>query len=200
MHSADGTRVQITPPLHHAILDEDGALYSSVTQSIENLGELLYVPLSTRTPISELGTPHSPMLVQRGPADVHRRRRARDRALFESGCALDLVGPPRPVHSHARPGAALCLGYGRAWTICRRQAGMVRDQPSRIRSDATREHILTPYACSRFLLVLIPAGPSAMLLVTVAELVDINQGAIAGYLTIAVRAALLHICTGCVSS
>ncbi|KAJ2985693.1 hypothetical protein NUW54_g10066 [Trametes sanguinea] len=39
-----------------------------------------------------------------------------------------------------------------------------------------------------FLLILMPAGPSAMLLVNVAELVDINQGAIAGYLTIAVGA------------
>ncbi|KAI0644668.1 auxin efflux carrier [Trametes meyenii] len=36
-----------------------------------------------------------------------------------------------------------------------------------------------------FLLVLIPAGPSAMLLVSVAELVDASQGAVAGYLTIA---------------
>ncbi|EED78394.1 predicted protein [Postia placenta Mad-698-R] len=36
-----------------------------------------------------------------------------------------------------------------------------------------------------FLLVLLPAGPSAMLLVNVAELVDIDQGPIAGYLTIA---------------
>ncbi|KAH9839382.1 uncharacterized protein C8Q71DRAFT_749203 [Rhodofomes roseus] len=36
-----------------------------------------------------------------------------------------------------------------------------------------------------FLLVLIPAGPSAMLLVNVAELVDIDQGPIAGCLTIA---------------
>ncbi|KZT72205.1 hypothetical protein DAEQUDRAFT_736344 [Daedalea quercina L-15889] len=35
-----------------------------------------------------------------------------------------------------------------------------------------------------FLLILIPAGPSAMLLVNVAELVDINQGPIAAYLTI----------------
>lgn len=33
-------RSQITPPLHRAILDEDGALYSSVTQTVVNLGEL----------------------------------------------------------------------------------------------------------------------------------------------------------------
>lgn len=33
--------------------------------------------------------------------------------------------------------------------------------------------------------MLLPAGPSAMLLVNVAELVDIDQGPIAGYLTIA---------------
>ncbi|KZT73882.1 hypothetical protein DAEQUDRAFT_661705 [Daedalea quercina L-15889] len=36
-----------------------------------------------------------------------------------------------------------------------------------------------------FLLVLIPAGPSAMLMVSVAELADVDQGPIAGYLTIA---------------
>ena len=50
--------MQITPPLHHAILDEDGPLYSSVTQSIENLGELLYVPLSTPSLSLDLG-PHT---------------------------------------------------------------------------------------------------------------------------------------------
>ncbi|KZT10648.1 uncharacterized protein LAESUDRAFT_342656 [Laetiporus sulphureus 93-53] len=36
-----------------------------------------------------------------------------------------------------------------------------------------------------FLLVLLPAGPSAMLLVNVAEIVDIDQGPIVGYMTVA---------------
>ena len=35
--------------------------------------------------------------------------------------------------------------------------------------------------------MLIPSGPSAMLLANVAELVDVDQGPIAGYLTISVR-------------
>lgn len=38
----------------------------------------------------------------------------------------------------------------------------------------------------RFLLVLIPSGPSAMVLANVSELVDVDQGPIAGYLTISV--------------
>lgn len=39
----------------------------------------------------------------------------------------------------------------------------------------------------RFLLVLIPSGPSAMVLVSVAESADVSQGEVAGYLTVAVR-------------
>lgn len=42
----------------------------------------------------------------------------------------------------------------------------------------------------RFLLVLIPSGPSAMLLANVAELVNLDQGPIAGYLTISVSTHL----------
>jgi predicted permease len=41
-----------------------------------------------------------------------------------------------------------------------------------------------------FLLILLPSGPSAMVLANLAELVDTDQGPIAGYLTIAVRVKL----------
>ncbi|PCH40600.1 hypothetical protein WOLCODRAFT_88752 [Wolfiporia cocos MD-104 SS10] len=77
----------MTPPLHQAFLDEDGAMYASITQSVENLGSIL------------------------------------------------------------------------GW------------------------YVVDPLVW--FLLVLLPAGPSAMLLVNVAEIVDIDQGPIAGYLTVA---------------
>lgn len=43
----------------------------------------------------------------------------------------------------------------------------------------------------RFLLVLIPAGPSAMLLANIAELVQVDIGPVSGYLTISVRCALV---------
>ena len=43
----------MTPPLHHLFLDTDGALYSSVTQSLENLGDL-FVVLQTFTVGAEL--------------------------------------------------------------------------------------------------------------------------------------------------
>lgn len=43
----------MTPPLHHAILDEDGLLYPSVTQSIINLGEL-FIALQAFTVGAEL--------------------------------------------------------------------------------------------------------------------------------------------------
>lgn len=39
----------------------------------------------------------------------------------------------------------------------------------------------------RFLLILIPCGPSAMLLISLAEMLNVDQGPIAGYLTISVR-------------
>ena len=52
--------------------------------------------------------------------------------------------------------------------------------------------VLTDKPDCRFLLVLIPSGPSAMLLANVAELVEVDQGPIAGYLTISV--SLLKSC------
>lgn len=42
----------------------------------------------------------------------------------------------------------------------------------------------------RFLLAIIPAGPSAMLLASVAENVNVDQGPIAGYLVASVSASL----------
>ncbi|KAI0821657.1 auxin efflux carrier [Trametes gibbosa] len=45
--------IGITPPLHHLILSKDGALYTSITQSIANLGEL-FVVLQTFTVGAEL--------------------------------------------------------------------------------------------------------------------------------------------------
>lgn len=42
--------------MHHTILDQDGALYPSLTQSIENLGELLYV-CSSRFERAQAHTP-----------------------------------------------------------------------------------------------------------------------------------------------
>ncbi|KAI0070160.1 hypothetical protein K474DRAFT_1776956 [Panus rudis PR-1116 ss-1] len=48
-----------------------------------------------------------------------------------------------------------------------------------------------------FLLILIPSGPSAMLLASVAEVENVDQGPIAGYLTIAYlfSPALAVVCT-----
>jgi predicted permease len=43
----------------------------------------------------------------------------------------------------------------------------------------------------RFLLILIPCGPSAMLLISLAEMLNVDQGPIAGFLTISV--CLFHI-------
>ncbi|KAI0745662.1 auxin efflux carrier [Earliella scabrosa] len=129
--------IGITPPLHHAILDEDGALYSSVTQSIENLGEL-FVVLQTFIVGAELAIVRS----------------SNPGVLSTSWVLL--------VRFIIMPALALLFVWGTAGR------GLYVDDK-----------------LVWFLLVLIPAGPSAMLLVTVAELVDISQGAIAGYLTIA---------------
>ena len=53
---------------------------------------------------------------------------------------------------------------------------------------------------NRFLLILIPSGPSAMLLANVAEMVNVDQGPIARYLTISVGCTIVadgccaHLC------
>ncbi|RPD78075.1 hypothetical protein L226DRAFT_550966 [Lentinus tigrinus ALCF2SS1-7] len=129
--------IGITPPLHQAVLDEDGALYSSITQSIVNLGEL-FVVLQTFTVGAELAIVRS----------SHPGVLATSWVLF--------------VRFIIMPAIALLFVWGTAGR------GLYVDDK-----------------LVWFLLVLIPAGPSAMLLVSVAEIVDINQGAIAGYLTIA---------------
>ncbi|PCH43453.1 hypothetical protein WOLCODRAFT_90292 [Wolfiporia cocos MD-104 SS10] len=125
------------PPLHQAFLDEDGAMYASITQSVENLGSI-FVVLQT----------------------------------FSVGAELALVPSTSPgylatiwvlsVRFLAMPALSILfvwLSAGRGW------------------------YVADPLVW--FLLVLLPAGPSAMLLVNVAEIVDIDQGPIAGYMTVA---------------
>lgn len=55
--------------------------------------------------------------------------------------------------------------------------------------DRNKEYLGCVIDCIlyRFLLVLIPSGPSAMLLASLAEIVNVDQGPIAGYLIISVR-------------
>ncbi|RDX55205.1 hypothetical protein OH76DRAFT_1340057 [Lentinus brumalis] len=129
--------IGITPPLHRAILDEDGALYSSITQSIENLGEL-FVVLQTFTVGAELA-----IVKSSNPGVLSTSWILFVRFIIMPAVSLLFVW--------ATAGRGLYVDDQLVW----------------------------------FLLVLIPSGPSAMLLVSVAEMVDINQGAIAGYLTAA---------------
>ncbi|KAI0958865.1 hypothetical protein AcV7_004563 [Taiwanofungus camphoratus] len=126
----------IISPLHEAFLSEDGRFYTSITQSVKNLGDL-FVVLQT----------------------------------FTVGAELALVPSTHPgylstswvlvVRFLVMPALSLLFVWGtagRGWYV---------DDP-----------------LVWFILVLIPAGPSAMLLVSVAELVNVDQGPIAGYLTI----------------
>ncbi|KAM5531279.1 hypothetical protein V8D89_015080 [Ganoderma adspersum] len=129
--------IGIIPPLHRAILDEDGALYSSATQTVVNLGEL-FPALQAFTVGAEL---------------------ALVRSTHPGGRATLWVLSVRFVLA---PLLALLL----VW--CTAGRGLYVDD-----------------RLVWFLLVLIPAGPSAMVLVSVAELVDVDQGDIAGYLTVA---------------
>ncbi|KAI0355678.1 hypothetical protein OH77DRAFT_1424621 [Trametes cingulata] len=127
----------IIPPLHKEFLNEDGTFYTSITQAIENLGEL-FVVLQT----------------------------------FMVGAELAIV-------PSTHPGV-----LATSWVLIVRF--LVMPAVALLFVFATAGRGL--YADDRlvwFLLILIPAGPSAMLLVSVAEMVNISQGAIAGYLTIA---------------
>ncbi|OSD06687.1 hypothetical protein PYCCODRAFT_1449540 [Trametes coccinea BRFM310] len=129
--------VGITPPLNKQILNEDGALYTSVTQAIVNLGEL-FVVLQTFVVGAELA-----IVPSANPGTLAMSWVLLVRFIIMPAIALLFV--------FVTAGRGLYVDDRLVW----------------------------------FLLVLIPAGPSAMLLVNVAELVDISQGAIAGYLTIA---------------
>ncbi|KAI0674848.1 auxin efflux carrier [Trametes maxima] len=129
--------IGIIPPLNRQILSKDGALYTSITQAVANLGEL-FVVLQT----------------------------------FTVGAELAIVPSTKPG------------GLATAWVLFVRFLVMPAVALLFVFLTAGRGF----YVDDRlvwFLLVLIPAGPSAMLLVSVAELVDVSQGAIAGYLTIA---------------
>lgn len=78
------------------------------------------------------------------------------------------------------------MEHCRARVVRRRPASVVRP----LFCSFAKALVLSIELPARFILVLIPAGPSAMLLVSVAELVNVDQGPIAGYLTISVRALL----------
>ncbi|KAI0682414.1 membrane transport protein-domain-containing protein [Cytidiella melzeri] len=124
------------PPLHDAFFNKDTALYSSVTQSIENIGEL-YVA----TQMFIVGTQIAILpgvKPQFGPT------------------AYSML-----VRFLLMPGVSLLFVWataGRGWYVDDKLVW--------------------------FLLVLIPSGPSAMLLASVAELANVDQGPIAGYLTV----------------
>ncbi|KAI0812764.1 membrane transport protein-domain-containing protein [Irpex lacteus] len=126
----------IIPPLHKLFFTEESAVYSSLTQAVENLGEL-YVALQ----------------------------------MFVVGTQLALLPGVKPsfkattfsmlVRFLLMPGVSLLFVWataGRGWYVDDKLVW--------------------------FLLVLIPSGPSAMVLANVSELVDVDQGPIAGYLTI----------------
>ncbi|KAI0341980.1 hypothetical protein BDW22DRAFT_1358095 [Trametopsis cervina] len=125
----------LIPALNYAFFDKDSALYSTLTQSVENLGEL-FVALQ----------------------------------MFTVGAQLALVPEVRPEYAGTTyamlvrflvmPGLSLLFVWGtagRGWYVDDKLVW--------------------------FLLVLIPSGPSAMLLANVAEIVDVDQGPIASYLT-----------------
>ncbi|KAH9935621.1 membrane transport protein-domain-containing protein [Fomitopsis serialis] len=126
----------LVTPLHKAFLNQDGALYPAITQTVKNLGNI-FVVLQTFIVGAELALVHStkPRVLQT------------IWVLFVRFLAMPALGV-----------LFVYLTAGKGW------------------------YVNDPLVW--FLLILIPAGPSAMLLVSVAELVDIDQGPIAGYLTI----------------
>ncbi|TCD64172.1 hypothetical protein EIP91_004485 [Steccherinum ochraceum] len=127
----------IIPPLNEAFLNKHGALYSSVTQSLRNLGDL-FVGIQTVAVGAELA------LVSRAhPGWLPAAYSLSVRFLVMPALSMLFIG--------LTAGRGLYVDDKLVW----------------------------------FLLVLIPAGPSAMLLASVAEVVDVDQGPIAGYLVIA---------------
>ncbi|KAI0369711.1 hypothetical protein BV20DRAFT_967713 [Pilatotrama ljubarskyi] len=127
----------MVPLLHQEFLKEDGIFYTSITQAIENLGEL-FVVLQT----------------------------------FMVGAELAIV-------PSTHPGV-----LATSWVLLVRFIVMPAVALLFVLATAGRG-LYVDDRLVWFLLILIPAGPSAMLLVSVAEMVNISQGAIAGYLTIA---------------
>ncbi|THH30806.1 hypothetical protein EUX98_g3379 [Antrodiella citrinella] len=128
--------VGIIPPFHQAILSKHGVLYGSLTQSLQNLGDL-FVVLQTVAVGAELA------LVPRAhPGWMPGSYAIAVRFIFMPAISLLFVATTA----------------GRGWYVDDKLVW--------------------------FLLVLIPAGPSAMLLASVAEIVNVDQGPIAGYLLI----------------
>ncbi|EMD37609.1 hypothetical protein CERSUDRAFT_114257 [Gelatoporia subvermispora B] len=131
------------PALNNAFFSKDSALYTSVTQTIENLGEL-FVSLQAFTVGAELANVPS---MHPGTVPI---------------CFVLLI------RFIIMPALSLLF----VWLTAGR--GIYVDDP-----------------LVWFILILIPAGPSAMLLVNVAELVKVDVGPIVGYLTIAYMASPL---------
>ncbi|KAI0793207.1 auxin efflux carrier [Abortiporus biennis] len=128
--------IGIIPPLHSAFLEKRGALYSSITQSLKNLGDLFAV-LQTVVVGAELA------LVPRANPGVIA-------SIFTLSVRFLVMPLLSVLFVWTTAGKGLYIDDKLVW----------------------------------FLLILIPSGPSALLLVSVAEMVNIDQGPIAGYLAI----------------
>ncbi|KAK7692584.1 hypothetical protein QCA50_004214 [Cerrena zonata] len=128
--------IGITPQLHKIFYMKDSAVYTSLTQSLKNLGDL-FVALQSVVVGAELAlVPHA------NPGKVP--------AIFTLTVRFVIM-----------PALSLLFVWGTAG-----------------RGWYTDDKLVW------FLLVLIPSGPSAMLLASVAEIVNTDQGPICGYLAI----------------
>ncbi|THH02097.1 hypothetical protein EW026_g747 [Hermanssonia centrifuga] len=131
--------IGLVPPLHDLFYSRDSPMYTSVTQSAQNLGEL-FVSLQ----------------------------------MFTVGAELALV-------PHAKPGWIPTI-----YAMFIRFVMMPTLSLLFVWTTAGRDWYVNDELVW-FLLILIPSGPSAMLLANVAELVDVDQGPVAAYLTISAR-------------
>lgn len=128
--------IGITPPLHRLAFDEEGVFYNTVTESVQNLGEL-YVTLQ-----------------------------------------MFIVGAELATIPNAFPGV-----LPTSWAMFTRFIVMPAVSLLFVWATAGRGWYVNDELVW-FILVLMPSGPSAMLLASIAELVDVDQGPIASYLTI----------------
>ncbi|TFK47304.1 hypothetical protein OE88DRAFT_1666014 [Heliocybe sulcata] len=132
----------ITPPLHHLLLDEDGALNKTLTQAIGNLGSL-FVGLQ----------------------------------MFLLGANLQLL-PTSTTSSSSQRFAKSTIS-----TLIIRYLIMPALSILFVWSTARRNLFITD-PLTHFILILIPSGPSAMMMISLAEMVGVDVGDVAKFLCI----------------
>ncbi|KAF7976240.1 hypothetical protein HWV62_7276 [Athelia sp. TMB] len=176
----------IVPLLHHAFFAKDGVFTHTITKAAGNLGGLFLLRVTLVHATRDPAPLASSLLDITSPSAISEILRKNTDCMFTLGATLALTKTSltaKPtiwlllVRFILMPAISMALVFataGRGWYD----------------SDGLMLQ-LTQCPSSRFLFILAPSGPSALLLLSVAQRAGADEGPVAGFLTVAYLCAPL---------